>query len=382
MPPKKQPATAADDSIYYDSTDIDALEAMYNLIIGQRSNGKTFKMCRKILTAYIDEGLPSSYIRRWKEEITGALIEILFNPHNEWLKEYTKNKYNGIRYYRKAWYLAHYETTKTGETVRTASDSKPFCRCYAVSTAESTKGADPGAQKYIVFDEFITRRFYINNEFVHFQNLLSSIIRDRSGVKIYMLANTVNKFCPYFAEMGISDVQDMQPGTINFYSDEQQKRPSIAVEYCAASANTKKVSKYFNFANPQLNMITSGAWEIASYRHAPDDIDDYDILIPFFILFAGKIIQGDIYNYKDYPVIFYHLKTTPLQHPNKDIIYSEVVIDGNPLHMCSISGGRTKAQKLIEQLIKTNRTFYADNNVGELVNNWLKDSMTPKIIKA
>ena len=67
------------------------------------------------------------------------------------------------------------------------TDKNPFCRAYAISTADTTKGADPGPMKYIVFDEFITRRFYLTNEFVLYQNLLSSIIRNRDKIKIYML---------------------------------------------------------------------------------------------------------------------------------------------------------------------------------------------------
>ncbi len=369
-------------SQYYDSSEIDKLHAIYNLIIGQRSNGKTFCICRKIIDAYIDDNIQSSYIRRLKEEIVGMALTTLFDPHSDYIKQKTNNKFNGVHYYRRAFYLCRYEKKQTGETERVATDKKPFCRCYAISIAETTKGADPGAQRYILFDEFITRRYYINNEFVHFQNLLSSLIRDRSGTTIYMLANTVNKFCPYFAEMGVSDIQNMEPGTIAFYQDDEKKRPSIAIEYCAESANTKKISKYFNFDNPQLKMITSGAWEIASYRHAPDNLTDFDILISFFVLFAGNVVQGDIYNYKNYPVIFFHKKSTDLKDYDNDIVYIEEHTDGNPLHMVTLAGGVTKAQRLIESLIKNNRTFYQDNNIGEIVNNWLKSAMMPKIIKS
>ena len=196
-------------SQYYDSSEIDKLHAIYNLIIGQRSNGKTFCICRKIIDAYIDDNVQSSYIRRLKEEIVGMALTTLFDPHSDYIKQKTNNKFNGVHYYRRAFYLCRYEKKQTGETERVATDKKPFCRCYAINIAETTKGADPGPQRYVLFDEFITRRYYINNEFVHFQNLLSSLIRDRSGTTIYMLANTVNKFCPYFAEMGVSDIQSM-----------------------------------------------------------------------------------------------------------------------------------------------------------------------------
>ena len=37
-----------------------------------------------------------------------------------------------------------------------------------------------------------------------FMNVLSTIIRDRENIKIFMLGNTVNKYCPYFDEMGLT----------------------------------------------------------------------------------------------------------------------------------------------------------------------------------
>lgn len=365
---------------FYSYDDIDKYDAVYNLIIGQRSNGKTYGACKKILDAYIDEKLPSAYIRRLDKQIVTSNVSYLFDPHSDYIKEKTKGQYNGIKYYSHAFYLARFEETTTGEIKRVAADAKPFCRVYAINTAETTKGQDAGAVKYIVFDEFITRQWYLGNEFVHFQNLLSSIIRNRDGVKIYMLANTVNKFCPYFAEMGVKDVGDMKPGTINIYRIGKTKT-KIAVEYCAQSNTSKKVSKYFAFDNPQLNMITTGAWEIALYRHAPNKLDEYPIIFNFFVVFNEKIVQGDIYNYKDYPIIFYHPKTTELQHPEKDVIYYQDIYDGNPLHMSTITGGQTKAQKLIERLIKTNRTFYSDNSTGEIINNWLKFALVPQLLK-
>lgn len=368
--------------LYYSSEAIDKLNAMYNLIIGQRSNGKTYDICKKIVDAYIDRSLPSALIRRQKEEIVGMAIESLFDPHADYINQKTGGKFNGVCYYRRAFYMCRWVKKSTGETERAARDKKAFCKCYAVSTADTTKGADPGQLAYILFDEFITRRYYLTNEFVHFQNLLSTLIRDRPGIKIYMLANTVNKFCPYFAEMGIADVQDMKPGTINMYQDENGERPSIAVEYCAESCNTKKVSQYFNFDNPQLKMIAHGAWEIASYRHAPDDLDDNEIVLSFFILFAGKTVQGDIYSYKGYPLIFFHIKTTPLKNYDNDIVYIPETEDGNPLHNISLGGGQTRAHRLIEHLIKSNKTFFQDNNIGELVNNWLKSALAPKILKS
>lgn len=362
---------------YYSYHNIDKLNATYNLIIGQRSNGKTFGWCRKAIDAYIDDGLPSAYIRRLDEQIRPTNISNLFNPHSDYIQERTNGKYNAVVYRLHAYYFARYEKTVAGGEKKVAQDQKPFCRTYAISTAETTKGSDDGEIKYVCFDEFMTRVHYLTNEFVLFQNLLSSLIRTRSGVKIYMLANTVNKYCPYFSDMGLRNVSKQKQGTIDVYKM-GKSNTTIAVEYCSQSDVSVPVSKYFAFDNPQLEMISSGAWEIALYRHAPDQISESRIVLSFFVLFDNQIVQGDVHMYRGYPVIMYHLKTTPVKDPDRSIMYIQDSIDGNPLHQVDLRAAPTKAQALIVDLMKHQKAFYANNEVGELINNWLKYSMKPR----
>lgn len=336
-------------------------------------------MLKKIIDEYLKTGTPSAYIRRLDEQIKPTYISFLFNPLAEYVAKKTEGRYNSFDYRLRAFYLTNTETDEVGNIKKT-KDKKPFCRLYSINTHDTSKGADAGRVRYVVFDEFITRQYYLTNEFVMFQNVLSSIIRNRDGVQIYMLANTVNKYCPYFADMGLKGIDEMEQGTIAIYTVGKTKT-TIAVEYCAQNQTSQKVSKYFAFDNPQLDMITEGSWEIALYRHAPPQLNNYPILFSFFVVYHDKIVQGDIYQYKNYPIIFYHPKTTELQHPERDVIYYEDIYDGNPLHMISLTGGQTRAQKIIEQLIRTNRTFYSDNSCGELVNNWLKSALLPKILK-
>ena len=362
-------------SKYYSFSKIDKTGATYRLIIGQRSNGKTYGACKKILEQYIKTGKPSVYIRRMEEMIRPMNIEGLFNPHRAYIEEQTEHKYNSIVYRQHKFYLARYDTTDTGKYIKTAQDLNPFCITYAISTVETTKGTDPGEIYCVLFDEFITRQFYLANEFIKFQNLLSSVIRDRPGVIIYMLANTVSKHCPYFKDMGLYRIQSQEQGTIDVYTM-GKSGTKIAVEYCSPSKATSKVSKYFAFDNPQLDMITKGSWEIALYRHAPAQLNDYPIILTFFVVFDGKTVQGDIYLYHEYPIIFWHPKTTPIKKPEETIIYMEDHEDGNPLHQIDLRAGQTKAQKLIFDLCRQRKTFFADNETGEIIASWTKSALS------
>lgn len=364
---------------YYSYDAIDKIDATYKMIIGQRSNGKTFGWCRKVLEEYLDTGTPSAYIRRLDRQIEVKMLEGLFSPHLEWLEKKSKYKWNAIIYRSHRFYLARFETTPTGVTKKTAQDRTAFCHTYAINTAETSKGADNGEVKYICFDEFMTRQNYLNNEFVLFQNLLSSIIRGRNNIQIYMLANTVNKYCPYFNDMGLARVSRQKQGTIDVYRIGETKL-KIAVEYCSMMETPSvQESEYYAFDNPQLKMITTGEWEIALYRHAPPQLSDYRKILTFFIVFDGATVQGDVHMYKGFPLAFFHEKTTPIKAPEKSIIYWQESLDGNPLHQIDLRVAPTKAQQLIVQLFKTQKTFFAYNDVGETVNNWMKFSMQNRI---
>lgn len=65
--------------LYYDRTEIDKTEAAYRLIIGQRSNGKTYSILKTIIEQYFTEGKRSAYIRRYQEEIMPKNIQLLFS---------------------------------------------------------------------------------------------------------------------------------------------------------------------------------------------------------------------------------------------------------------------------------------------------------------
>ena len=354
--------------MYYDITAIDKVDAVYNLIYGKRSNGKTFAVCRKILDAYLDEGLPSAYIRRLDEMIKPKNLEMLFSPHIPYIIEKTEGKYNAIMYRSNGFYLCCYD----GD-VKILQDKTPFCRTYAINTAETTKGQDAGEVKYVFFDEFITRQFYLTNEFILYQNILSSIIRDRSA-KIYMVANTVSKYCPYFREMGLNRIKDQKQGTIDVYTM-GTSGTKIAVEYSDAEGGGKNVSQYFCFDNPELDMITSGSWEIALYRHIPQGVGNLPPELQFYICFDGQTLRGGLYMFNDAPLLAISRRYKEIKDAENSIIYSDNLDDPpdpNPLHQTNLAITTTRAHEVILSLIKQHKTYFADNEDGECFASWLK----------
>lgn len=359
-------------SQYYSLNEILKKECQYNIIIGERSNGKTYATLKHCLSMYAKYGYQTAYIRRMTEDFRGKRGVELFtalSANNE-IEKVTDGRWNSIYYYSSRWYLCRYGKNAKGIVEKLEQDSQPFMYAFALSAMEHDKGSGYPMIKQIVFDEFISRIGYLNDEFMLYMNTLSTIIRQRNDVTIFMLANTVNKFCPYFAEMGLRHIRDMKQGTIDVYQMGSQGL-KIAVEYCGSSENKKKKSDlYFSFDNPKLQMITGGTWEIDIYPHCPYKYKSKDIIFTFFILFDRELLQCEVVSVDNNAFIFIHRKTTPLKDEDNDLIYAEK-FDARPNWRRKITIPILPVEHKLLEFFKADKIFYQDNEVGEIVRNYL-----------
>ena len=92
---------------YYNTSRIDKKNATYNVIIGERSNGKTYAVLKKGLTEYFKNGSQLAYVRRWKEDIIGRRASQLFSGliENLEVSKLSNNQFSGVHYYAGKWYL-------------------------------------------------------------------------------------------------------------------------------------------------------------------------------------------------------------------------------------------------------------------------------------
>jgi len=362
---KKQPKNQ-----YYSLNKILGVEAHYNVIIGERSNGKTYAALKNGIKEYFQgHGGEMAIIRRWQEDIRGNRARDIFTAilQNNEVYKLSDGKYEGIYYYASKFYFCNYD-----------EDNKPlynqddiFCHLFALSDTEHNKSISFPNVRTIVFDEFMTRGAYLPNEFVNFMNTLSTIVRDRKDVTIFMLGNTVNKYSPYFKEMGLTKVADMKQGSIEVYTygDSELK---VAVEYCASMGESKGSNVYFAFDNPKLQMITTGAWELDLYPHLPVKYTHKDVQLRYFIKFDDNIYQCEIIEKDGEMFTYIHDKTTPIKNEDKDIVYS--LEYSHKLNYCrNIFKPHHKAGKAIAWFFKTDKVFYQDNSVGDAINNYLNE---------
>lgn len=354
---------------YYSLDRIKKENADYNIIYGERSNGKTTAVLAEGLRNHIESGYVNqlAIIRRWEEDYKGKNGPQMFAGiiKLDWVKEWTKGKYNTVIYFSQRWYLAKYNDL--GEKIYQAEE--PFAIGFSITSEEHYKSTSYPNIKIILFDEFITRSYYLPDEFVKFQNLLSTLIRLRTDVTIYMCGNTINRYCPYFAEMGLTGIRKQQIGTIDVYTyGDSELR--VAVEYSDFPSKQKKSNKYFAFNNPKLQMITNGGWEIDIYPHLPSKYKPKDVLYHFYIVFAEDIIQGNIINVDGKVFLFFHRKTTPIKEDNRQLVYQESP-DYRNNYRVNIFKPVKKVETKILTLIKNKKVFYQDNEIGEIVRNYL-----------
>lgn len=373
---------------YYSLKNILKEKAKYNIIIGERSNGKSYSVQEYAIDRYLTTGKRTAMIRRWEQDYKGqngkeTFGGIIKSYDGKKISKMSKGLWNSIKYYSSAWYLCKIDE----ESDKVITDTKPFCCAFALTAQEHYKSTNYDDIDTVIFEEFLTRGMYLPDEFITFTNLLSTIIRDRDDVTVFMLANTVNKYAPYFKEMGLTNINKMKQGTIDVY-EYGDSGLKVAVEYCASTASkghSKKSDVYFAFDNPKLKMITQGDWELEIYPHLPYKYKSFNIKITYFIVFNRAVLQCEIIKlpkteeHNKCVFTYIHRKTTELKNNKKDIVFQEEHSPYNKIRR-RITAPTDEIGKYIYSFFKNEKVFYQDNEIGEIVRNYIMWCQTQKII--
>ena len=362
---------------YYSLNAILARQATYTIVIGERSNGKTYAVLEYGLRAFWEHREQFAILRRWQDDFIGRRGQSMFanlvcnGEGVNVVSKITGGIWTDIYYYASKWYLCRYnDETGARETM-----DEPFAFGFAISAQEHDKGSSYPNIKNVLFDEFMTRGTYLQDEFVLFQNTLSTIIRHKSDVRVFMLSNTVSKYgCPYFKEMGLTKVQNMKPGDIDVYKY-GDSRLTVAIEYARPNKEGKLSDFYFAFDNPKLQMITSGSWEMDIYPHCPMKYKHRDICFEYFIKYDGELLHAEIVQTEDCLFTFIHRKTTELKDTDRDLIYD---LEANPLPnvVRNFFKPSNKIAVRVLNVYRTDKVFYSDNETGEIMRNFLNACKT------
>lgn len=354
---------------FYRLTRILKENALFNIIFGERSNGKTYSVLEYAITNYFKNNSHQqiAIIRRMEEDFKHGRAQQIFDEFNTKgiVKKLSNGEYDVINFQNSKWWLVKYDENHK------VLNSELFGHAFALTKWERDKMPSYPMISTILFDEFITRTYYLPEEFVLFMNVCSTIIRHRDNVKVFMLGNTVNQYNPYFEEFGLTNVRTMKQGDIQVYNYNDGKT-RVAVEY-SESAGNKPSDVYFAFNNPKLKMITGGDWEIDIYPHLPHKYKPSDIMYTYFIKFKENILQCEIISSDLGDFTYIHRKTSKLMYKDEDLIFDLDVTTNNRYRRKNMKIPEDNKGRKIYSYFINNRVFYQTNEVGEIVRNYLNE---------
>ena len=241
--------------------------ADYNIIVGERGNGKTYAVQKYLIEQFLENGSQCFLLRRWMEDVKQS------NAQNFWdgnllsnLSDMSKGRFTSI-ILRGTKYIAVSYDDKGKPII---DDTNTVGYVWDVNEAERLKGQSFPFVRNIVYEEFISlsERGYIADEIPMFLNIVSTIVRDRTDVKIWLLGNTVNPYNPFFAHFGIKGLELTQ-GQIWTKTD-TLTGCKVAVEFCQMRRKGDLFgtsAKYYAFGtnNGASDMIVTGQWQIPNY---------------------------------------------------------------------------------------------------------------------
>ena len=293
------------EKVHYNIDTIDSLGANINLIYGERSNGKSYQVKHKkgvlkyltdtinyrdnyqdkgnIIKECIKAGTRFILMRRWREEISSDLIEKYFDDVD--IIKLTDNKYNCITMYKKQLYLSIYNT-EDGKMKR----CEVIGYVVALSTEQKYAGGSFLDVSDIIFEEFMSRGIYINNEPDKLMNFYSTVDRKRGTTRLWLVGNTISRVCPYLNDWGLMDiVKTQKQGEINTIwiptgeidEDGIPVEVKIAIEYCKSTGDSSYI------IGKHKDMLNKGEWQSDPQPHLSKSYKCYKMLYRIIFLYQG-----------------------------------------------------------------------------------------------
>lgn len=267
-----------------------------SMIVSKRADGKTYGMLAVIWFAFQFFDYPSVYMRRLSESLKPSAIGQLFDNILNNPNVPNPKGYDGVTYrsgaFRGYWL----------EDGKKKTYDEPFCYTMSLNAGETSKGTKDIRNVFMVlFDEFLSRDRYLPNEFLLWNNAMSTIGRLNPYTQFVMLGNPVSWESPYFLEYNIGDVKKMPRGVHTFVDSGNDFVLSLHMveESKGATATAKINSRFFPSSNNSLRAIVHGEWEMNIYPHIIWD-NDFDKCLESNIYFLtdNDLIQIELFEHR------------------------------------------------------------------------------------
>lgn len=360
----------ASKQIHYNIDNISKINANFNLIYGEKSNGKSYQVKhKKAIIPYLEECEKKKLIqdsinsnerfillRRWKEDINNLWIEQYFSDVD--IEKLTNGKYNCISCYRKVLYLSIYDVEQ--------NKIKRFEKIgyvMALSTEQHYSGGSFLDVKRIIFEEFMERGSYIPNEPDKLMTLYSTIDRKRGTTEIWMVGNSISRICPYIPAWGLEEIfRTIKQGEIKTkVIHNEENDVTIAIEYCKASGG-----KTMAIGNAS-GMIDKGGWQTFPQPKLPKSYKNYKVLLRIGFKFKSFRFIGEFLQDKfEKDKICWFIYPKYSEFTDKIIVISDEIKISRywQRDIYNLTIKNQKLQKLFIDTFRESNIFYSDDLCG------------------
>lgn len=333
---------------YYDITNLLSTKAQYLMLLGMRSNGKSYQVKQTVIKNAMN-GEKFVYLRRWKDDIKTKYIDSYFGDMP--ISKITNRKYNTIKAIQGNIYLM--KVNKKGE-IEKKLDIGRYC---SLNTAERYKSQTFPNHTSIIYEEFITDSVYLDDEPRILQQFVSTVFRLERGT-VFLVGNTLSRVCPYFSEWCLDGVLRQKQGTIEMYhyNMEDGSKVDIAVEYCENTKNENVM-----FFGQSANQIITGEWEVKEVPKLPRKQYEYEKVYELLIKYQSfSFVIELLIESKNGGVICFVYPSTKKRKIERVISdeFSDLPNVSNKLNR------KIKPEVMIMECIKLDKIAYSDNLTG------------------
>lgn len=337
-------------SKFYNGTELKNLNADYNIILGERTGGKSYWTKNYVVSDCVKHKEKFVYLRRYDSDIKTIDVQQYFSDTN-----CKKLGFDLITVYRSELYAT--EIDNEGNYKRL------YCigRAMSLSRMVSYKSQIFNDYTHIIYEEFVTDDIYLDNEPDTLLDFISTIFRNRKG-KVWLIGNKLTRFCPYYFEWGLTRLSKQKNDTIDIYRLKAgEEEITIAVELTDKYGNDK-----MTFGHKRKN-VTEGEWETRIYPKPPHPKNEYTVLYEILYMYSGFKFVVSLLSHGDYLCIKIYPYTTDRNITRK--ITDEFSAD---VFTTPVLNVKNKAEMKIKELFALNKIVYSDNLTGTDFNNALK----------
>lgn len=350
--------------------------------MSERSVGKTTNFLLLGMVMHKLYGTITHYVRQRDDEIVPKALQDLFTTVIQfgYIEKITKGEYNSVHYHARRWYYA--KVSDTGEVEKLSPEH--FMFCCSINKADNLKSSyNCPTGDLIIFDEFI-EQYYFPNEFVNFCQLTKTILRDRISGYICYVANGINPNSEYMHELEIyDDIQGVRKG--QYIISETSKGTKVYFEIVKDDSERKikksqSIKQYYGFKNPLLSSITGEEeWSFKNYQHIPPikksknrENEDIDYISQnVYLQHHNRIVRLDIVknNERNIVCVYAHWARLTEFYEDSIIFTTGDILDKR--YKFKFGNTSKGVSKLIWSMYKMNLFFYAQNDVGAFVENYV-----------